>query len=103
MTSARTWFENLGDIGNSLGVVDAHLLVAGSVQLNIVEHVHEDGLVWKVLRRGIPRISQELMNLVNVATTNCDGVSHQRLGQRPYHDWFGLEDNAFVVDHELQV
>ena len=53
-------FEILGKPGNVLSVVDARLLVACSVQRNIVEHAHEDDPVWTILRRGIPhRFSED--------------------------------------------
>ena len=49
-----TWLEIIGIIGNLLSVVDAHPLVACSVQLNIVERAHGDNPVWSILRRKIP-------------------------------------------------
>ena len=45
-------------------MVDAHLLVASPVQVNVVEHAHEDDLVWKIRRRKIPlRFREDFLNL----------------------------------------
>ena len=39
---------------NKSSVVDARLLLASSVQANVVEHAHEDDPVWKIIRRRTP-------------------------------------------------
>ena len=58
-----TWLEILGEIDNMLHAVDAHLLVARSVQFRTVEHAHEDDPVWKTLRRIISiRFRDKLLN-----------------------------------------
>ena len=57
-----TSHEILGEMGHLLSVVDAHLLVASRVQVNVVEHAHEDP-VWKICRRNIPPcFREELFN-----------------------------------------
>ena len=58
-----TWLDILGEICNLLCVFEAHLLVAGFVQDNVVGHAHEDDPVWKFFRRRIPRcFRDELLN-----------------------------------------
>ena len=60
--ASTTWLEIYGAIGNLLSPVDAHLLVASSVQFNVVEHAHEDDVAWQILRRRIhPRVRDELL------------------------------------------
>ena len=60
--ASTSWLEIYGEFGNLLSAVDAHLLVASSVQFNVVEHAHEDGAVWQILRRRIhPLFRDELL------------------------------------------
>ena len=45
------------------------------VYFNIVEHAHENDPVWKIHQRNFsPSCSEELLNPLSVATTNCDGI-----------------------------
>ena len=61
--ASTTWLEIHGEIGILLSAVDAHLLVASSVQFNVVEHAHEDDVAWQILRRRIHhRVRDELLN-----------------------------------------
>ena len=72
-TEARTtWLEILRDICNFPSTVDLQLLVAGSVQLDVLEHAHENDPVQKIFRRGIPlRKNDDELDRLKRDTTNC--------------------------------
>ena len=70
-----TWLEMLGETCNLSSAVDAYLLVASSVQINVVEHAHERGSVWQIIRRKTPpRFHDEFVNPVNLNSAKRDGI-----------------------------
>ena len=71
-----TWLGIFGEICYFWSMVDARVLIAGSVPIDVVEHAHDGEHVWKICRRGTPaRKCDELLDLFKKkAIMNYHGV-----------------------------